>query len=152
MKILFIGFIAFVGWSSMSTYIYVCMIKGLCYEANIGDAKEQKKLKNIDTIFIPILEEHAVIPQNQTILFAFDKAEYIADSEIDRYFENSIIYCNQNKLARLHIIGHTDAIGTKKYNMALGYRRAQNIKYYFKDNNSIYGRKQNRRAIITIKK
>ena len=32
MRILFIGFLAFIAWSALSTYIYVCKIKGLCDE------------------------------------------------------------------------------------------------------------------------
>ena len=32
MKILIIGFLVFSGWAALSTYIYVCKIKGLCDE------------------------------------------------------------------------------------------------------------------------
>jgi hypothetical protein len=35
MKILFIGFLTFIAWSSLSTYIYVCKIQGLCDEPEI---------------------------------------------------------------------------------------------------------------------
>ena len=32
MKILIIGFLVLFSWSALSTYIYVCKIKGLCIE------------------------------------------------------------------------------------------------------------------------
>ena len=48
MKILIIGFLAFFGWSALSTHIYVCKIKGLC--------NEPVRLKiAMSTIKIPLL-------------------------------------------------------------------------------------------------
>jgi outer membrane protein OmpA-like peptidoglycan-associated protein len=73
----------------------------------------------------------------------------------------------------LHITGHTDSVGTRAYNQALGYRRAQRLQRYFVSkglqankiniiskgerdpddtNGTPSGRANNRRAVVTIKK
>ena len=75
--------------------------------------------------------------------------------------------------ARLSITGHTDAIGSEEYNLALGFRRAQSVQSYFENkgipanriivessgekepadnNNTTTGRANNRRTVITINK
>ncbi len=175
MRILLIGFLAFTTWSSLSTYIYVCKIKGLCNEPKTMqiDAISHENVIADDTSAKPLVSEQAVIPENLVIYFAFDKSEFNPDAESGRYFDASNTYLDQNAQARLSITGYTDAIGTKEYNQALGYRRAQRMQSYFEgkgipanmitlesrgenepadDNNTTTGRAKNRRAVITIKK
>jgi OOP family OmpA-OmpF porin len=105
--------------------------------------------------------------------FAFDKSDFISNTETDKYFDESNAYLDQNSKAMLSITGYTDAIGTEIYNQALGYRRAQSMQHYFErkgilsnkiiiesrgekdpadDNNTSAGRANNRRTVITIKK
>jgi outer membrane protein OmpA-like peptidoglycan-associated protein len=175
MKILIIGILVFSGWAALSTYIYVCKIKGLCEQPITlqSDAVNQKDVIADDTIPKPVVQEQAVIPENLIIYFAFDKSEFIPDAETDKYFDESNAYMNQNIQVRLNITGHTDAIGSNEYNQALGYRRAQSMQHYFEskgmpankiiiesrgekepagDNNTTTGRANNRRTVITIKK
>jgi outer membrane protein OmpA-like peptidoglycan-associated protein len=175
MKILLIGFLAFSCWSSLSICIYVCKIKGLCDEPKTMqmNAVDNKDVIADDTIDMSLVREQAVIPKDLIIYFAFDKSEFNADAETDKYFDESNAYLEQNLQARLNITGHTDAIGTNEYNQALGYRRAQSLQHYFEskgmpankviieskgekepsdDNNTTAGRAKNRRTTITIKK
>jgi outer membrane protein OmpA-like peptidoglycan-associated protein len=173
MKILVIGFLAFSSWSALSTYIYVCRIKGLC---NLPITMQMDTVKHNDviaddTLSKPVIREQLVIPKNLKINFAFDKSEFKADAETDKYFNESNAYLDQNIQARLSIIGYTDAIGSSEYNQALGYRRAQSMQHYFEtkgmlsnkiileskgerepadDNSTKEGRANNRRATITI--
>jgi outer membrane protein OmpA-like peptidoglycan-associated protein len=176
MKILLIGFLAFSTWSALSTYIYVCKIKGLCNEPVTMqlDVVNQKDTVAGDTFSEPLVQEDAVvIPKDLVIYFAFDKSEFISDTAADRYFDESNAYLDQNSQARLNITGYTDAIGSFEYNQALGYRRAQRMQQYFESrgmpanrikiesrgekepadvNNTKAGRANNRRTTITIKK
>ena len=175
MKILIIGFLAFSSWSSLSTYLYVCKVKGLCDEPKTMqiNAVDDKDVIADDTIDMSLVREQPVIPENLIIYFAFNKSEFNDDAETDKYFDESNAYLEQNLQARLNITGHTDAIGTNDYNQALGYRRAQSLRHYFEskgmsankiiiesrgekepaaDNNTIAGRANNRRTEITIKK
>lgn len=175
MKILIIGFLAFLSWSALSTYIYVCKIEGLCVEpvaVQIGEANNKDFIAN-DTLQKPLVREQAVVPKDLIIYFAFDKSEFSSNAVTDKYYDESNAYLDKNLQARLSITGHTDAIGSDEYNQALGYRRAQSLQHYFEskgmpankiiieskgekepadDNNTTAGRANNRRTIITIKK
>jgi outer membrane protein OmpA-like peptidoglycan-associated protein len=167
MRILVSGFITFALWSALSTYIYVCKIKGLCYEPVVT------QVVLVDTATTPLIIKKAVMPENLTIHFAFDKSNFTADANSDMYFSKSDSFLIQNLQARIRITGHTDAIGTDEYNQALGLRRARTLQQYFEakgispdkisieskgekepasDNSSKEGRASNRRAIITINK
>jgi outer membrane protein OmpA-like peptidoglycan-associated protein len=174
MKILVIGFLVLFGWSALSTYIYVCKIKGLCSEqatienSTVSNGAATPK----DSLPVVLVPEKAVIPENLLIYFAFDKSEFNSESKTDKYSDESNAYFNKNSQAMLIITGHTDAIGSEEYNQALGYRRAQSVQRYFitrgilekkiiieskgekepaDDNNTTSGRAKNRRTAITIK-
>jgi len=175
MRILIIGFIAFSLWSSLSTYIYVCKIKGLCSEPatmQISTVNHKDFIAG-DTIRKPTVREQTVFPKDLITYFAFDKSELNSNAETDKYFNESNAYLDQNSKALLSITGYTDATGTDEYNQALGYRRAQTMQHYFEskgihankiilesrgekdpedDNNTASGRANNRRTVITIKK
>ena len=135
MKILIIGLLALITWSSVSTYLYVCKIKGLCNETVIMQLVEGSPGNTIapDTLQKPSDQEETPIPKNLITYFAFDKSEFIPDAETSRYFEESTAYLNKNAEAMLIITGHTDAIGSDEYNLALGYRRAQSLARYFEN-------------------
>ncbi len=174
MKILIIGFLAFFTWSAVSTYLFVCKIEGLCSDTetmqipagNINDST------GVDSLNKSLVPDRLVVPGTMVIYFAFDKSEFISDESTDKYFSASNSYLNQNPLAKLSVTGHTDAIGSDKYNQDLGFRRAQRIKHYFEvkgmsadkiiieskgekdpvsDNSTESGRSKNRRASIIIK-
>ncbi len=175
MRILIIGFIAFSIWSALSTYVYVCKIKGLCYESMNMQAAAviPKSVITNDTLHKSLTQESRLIPKDIIIYFAFDKHDLKLNEALDKYFVLSKEYLDQNSQAKLNITGHTDAIGSEEYNQALGYRRAQSLQYYFLSkgihaskitlyskgkkspidvNSTKAGRANNRRAEITIKK
>jgi outer membrane protein OmpA-like peptidoglycan-associated protein len=175
MKTLFIGFLAFIAWASLSTYIYVCKIQGLCGEPEIIElrAATQEDVIAEEPIPVPLVQENVIIPKDLVIYFAFDKSEFQPDSITGNYISESKVYLDQNSKARLCFTGHTDAVGSDAYNLALGYRRAQSVLHYFEskgmtamnsivesmgekepvdDNNTPAGRANNRRTVVTITK
>ncbi len=175
MRILTIGILTFFAWSACSTYLYVCKIKGLCYEPVSMLISETEAVNTIaiDTLQNPKVKEQIEVPKDLIIYFAFDKSEFISNDKTERYFDVSNAYLNQNIQASLKITGHTDAIGTKNYNQSLGNRRAQRLQQYFQNkglppdkmiieskgesepvdiNTTKNGRANNRRTVITIKK
>ncbi len=175
MRILIIGFLAFFAWSTLSAYIYVCKIKGLCDEPV---SMQYGYVNPVDTVNISnnqqdLVDLQAEYPENITIYFEFDKYEFNSNELADKYFDESNTYLEQNSQARISIIGHTDALGSDIYNQALGQRRAQSVQDYFlrkgmlenrilieskgenepaDNNNTESGRAKNRRTVITIKK
>ena len=168
MKILMIGFLALSAWIALSTYIYVCKIKGLC---QVPMTNEILEVSPADTVSESLVQENAVIPNEVIIYFAFDKSEFNPDSPLENYILESKAFLDQNLQARLSFTGHTCAIGTDEYNQALGLRRAQSVKQYFgnkgmplknsiieskgekepaDDNQTNSGRAKNRRVLVTI--
>ena len=172
MKTLAIGLLIFSGWSALATYLYVCKIKGLCNQReSMQNEMVQSQPVPADTFALqqkPISDA----PGALSVYFEFDKSEFIADEMTDRYIDKSNSYMAKNQNAVFLIVGHTDAIGTDDYNMALGGRRAQAIKKYFEargisvnksitesrgekepvdDNKTIEGRAKNRRTEVTLK-
>lgn len=173
MKILTTGFLVFVCWASLSTWLYVCKIKGMCGEhetilispVKVNDAYTADSLPDK-------LAGKPVLPDNLQVYFAFDKSEIISDPAVSKFYDASNTYMFHNSGAGLLITGHTDARGSDEYNQALGYRRAKSVQNYFEskgipankisiqskgekepavNNNTDEGRAKNRRAIVTIK-
>lgn len=173
MRILIIGFLVFCGWTALSTYLYVCKIKGLCGESKTIET-ELVKPENVvaaDTLMVAA-EPPMKIPENLIIYFAYNKADFNPGTAIDKFIDESKAFLNQNAQARLNITGHTDSKGTDQYNQELGLRRAQSVQQYFAskgisagkividsrgekepvdDNNTDAGRAKNRRTVLTIK-
>jgi outer membrane protein OmpA-like peptidoglycan-associated protein len=174
MKTLIIGFFILLSWSALSTYIYVCKIKGLCNE------REPILISNIivkngftsDSLPNTLIGEMVQGQKNHIIYFKFDYSEFNSDSETDKYSFETNAYLAKNSQSRLYIVGYTDAIGSDEYNQSLGFRRAQSAQKYFEskgipadkillesrgekeplaDNITDEGRSKNRRTVITIK-
>jgi outer membrane protein OmpA-like peptidoglycan-associated protein len=179
MKILLISFIAFISWSALSTYIYVCKIKGLCdnelsVALNEVELSQPAALETLtDTIPAKLMPEgSAIAPEKLIVYFDFNNSLFQDDKETEKFYSETRVYLDQNPNARLHITGHTCDIGTNKYNQDLGSRRAKSVFNYFlingipdnkiltnsrgesepaENNNTASGRAKNRRAEITIK-
>ncbi len=174
MKILIVGILAFITWSAFSIQYYVCDIKHLCTE-NDSEPMEAIYTKPVlvsDTLKNNQLQKMTEIPGVLTISFEYDKSEFNPDAASNDFVERSKSYTDQNGAAKINITGHADAKGSDDYNQALGLRRAQSLQKYFKqkgmgdekmivvskgekdpadDNNTIAGRANNRRTVVTIK-
>lgn len=173
MRILIIGFLVFCGWAALSTWLYVCKIKGLCGEPVTVQTETVSQMEAIaDSVPQPEVQLQLVIPDNLVIYFDYNVSDFTPDAAISKFFEESNAYLNQNQQARLHITGHADTRGTDQYNQELGYRRGQSVQRYLEskgmssdkmvieskgekepvaDNNTDAGRAKNRRTVLTIK-
>lgn len=173
MKTITIGFLVFIFWSSLSTWFYVCKIKGLCGRPETVQVSALKVNDAYSADSVPeTLAAKPAMPDRLLVYFAYDKSDFIPGSDISKFYDASITYMNQSPNAALQIIGHTDSKGSDEYNQALGLRRAQSLIEYFKskgipveklkveskgekepaENNSTdEGRAKNRRAAVTIK-
>ncbi|MBK7871064.1 MAG: OmpA family protein [Saprospiraceae bacterium] len=65
--------------------------------------------------------------------FAFDSDEFKPGEPFVAYADSVKTYLALNPEKVLTIIGHTDNVGTNKYNQDLGLRRAKSARTYFKD-------------------
>jgi outer membrane protein OmpA-like peptidoglycan-associated protein len=175
MRILIIGSIVFFAWSAVATHYYVCNIKHLCSDQVMVQnfAGSDRAASASDSLKRAMKLSQEMNPGIMTVNFAFDKSEFNPDRATDNYFKKSKTYMDQNSTARISITGHTDAVGPDEYNQALGFRRAKILQDYFErkgvtkekiiaeskgekypadENNTISGRANNRRTVITINK
>ncbi len=168
MRILISGFIVFVIWSIFSVWLYVEKLK----PAMDGPITVQSTSEIQTTLADSVIQPEALIPNDMLIYFDFDDASFKNDSIID----NSVIefkeWLDKNSESMLTITGHSDNMGTLKYNQILGLERAQAVKNYFQskgidatklmvasegesqpinDQTTEEGRAKNRRVVITIK-
>jgi OOP family OmpA-OmpF porin len=168
MRILISGFIVFVIWSIFSVWLYVEKLK----PAMDGPITVQSTSEIQTTLADSVIQPEALIPNDMMIYFDFDDASFKNDSIID----NSVIefkeWLDKNSESMLTITGHSDNMGTLKYNQILGLERAQAVQNYFQskgidatklmvasegesqpinDQTTEEGRAKNRRVVITIK-
>lgn len=168
MRILISGFIVFVIWSIFSVWLYVEKLK----PAMDGPITVQSTSEIQTTLADSVIQPEALIPNEMMIYFDFDDASFKNDSIID----NSVIefkeWLDKNSESMLTITGHSDNMGTLKYNQILGLERAQAVQNYFQskgidatklmvasegesqpinDQTTEGGRAKNRRVVITIK-
>jgi OOP family OmpA-OmpF porin len=113
------------------------------------------------------------MPKDLMIYFDFDKAIFKGDPSTENSISEMKKCMESYPDYKLHIIGHTDFIGTPEYNLDLGMKRAQIVKSYVEkqgigadkivvssrgkeqsvDNQiTSEGRAKNRRTEITLKK
>lgn len=65
--------------------------------------------------------------------FEFGSDEFRPEAQAVLYADSVKTYLELNPAKRLTIIGHTDHIGTEKYNEDLGLRRAKSAQEYFRE-------------------
>jgi outer membrane protein OmpA-like peptidoglycan-associated protein len=175
MKTHIFGLLVFICWSTLSTYFYVCKIQGFCYEPASLPISLVKTNEVIvfDTFPEPVMVKPEIIQKKLVVYYAFDKSDFKADTSTLRNLSEWNAFLLKNPQMVLSIVGHTDAIGSEKYNLKLGYRRALELQKYFvrhgvPANKSVVeskgelepidvnytskGRLNNRRTVIIIKK
>jgi outer membrane protein OmpA-like peptidoglycan-associated protein len=63
-----------------------------------------------------------------TVTFAFDKANI--DSQARAALDTQVAWLKEHPEVRMTIIGHTDLVGSERYNKGLGLRRARAVLHY----------------------
>jgi len=74
----------------------------------------------------PVVERTAPVLSN--VLFDFDKAVLKPEGKAEA--DKVVASLKANAKDTIKVVGHTDAIGSDEYNMALGQRRADAVKNY----------------------
>lgn len=129
MKILIMGFIAFVIWSVFSSWLYVDKI--------LPSMKKQVAVQSVPEPKINVADSLAVtsepVPEDQTIYFEFDKDQFKPDPQLDKSIAGYKNWLDKHSASTISITGHTDQKGTSEYNQVLGLKRAQSIQKYFEE-------------------
>ena len=96
---------------------------------------ENLNLKNEISKIYEILKDKKEVVSDVVVVdkFEFDKTD-ISESNMKKIDE----FLGKRKISILNIIGHTDKVGSEKYNIDLSLRRAKSVKEYIK-NKMLYG-------------
>jgi outer membrane protein OmpA-like peptidoglycan-associated protein len=169
MRILITGFIVLLIWSFFSMWLYVDILRPAAKKQAVVQPAPESQSKEADSL----MKIYASMPKDLLIYFEFDKAKFSPDPQTDSRIASFKEWMDKHPEAVLSITGHTDFIGTKEYNQALGLERAQIIEKYletkgFPPSKMVTvskgeeepiashilseGRAKNRRTEITIKK
>ncbi|HBH25771.1 MAG TPA: hypothetical protein DDY13_20445 [Cytophagales bacterium] len=136
MKTIIFGSAIFVVWSAVSTYYYVCQIKGICADGNIEQAVT---IANIPTEQQPQEPEAEPVyklesPGTFTVYHNFDQIQFIEDEQFTAYIQDLNTYLIQEETLNVSVVGYTDYIGPATYNNELGLKRASFTKNYMVNN------------------
>ena len=169
MRILITGLIVFVIWSFFSMWLYVDILKPLTKTPPVLQPIPESQIREADSL----KKFYASMPKDLMIYFEFDDARFKTDTQIDNKINEFKKWMNKYPDYKLHVTGHTDFIGTSRYNLDLGLKRAKIIQKYLinkgissdkivtsslgeehpaADHITKAGRAKNRRIEITLKK
>jgi outer membrane protein OmpA-like peptidoglycan-associated protein len=174
-----LGGITFLLWSTVSSWYYVCNIKGLCNEVDQIEVEtisppvveEQKEVKMAE--LAPVAEEEPTLVQinikEEKIYFLINSSAFLDQSYMDQFLQDLMPQI-KDRTVEIEIVGFTCDLGKASYNLELGLQRAKAVKAYLIKNSitstkievsskgeipAVAGteeeRKQNRKVSITIK-
>jgi outer membrane protein OmpA-like peptidoglycan-associated protein len=169
MRILITGFISFVIWSVFSMWLYVDILKPMTKKSIVVQPVSESMTREADSL----KKFYDSMPKDLMIYFEFDKSIFKGDPQTDNSVSEMKKWLEKYPDYKLHVIGHTDFIGTPEYNLELGMKRARIVKNYiekqgigsdkilvssrgkeitFGEQITSAGRLKNRSTEITIKK
>ena len=174
MKTIVIGILAFIVWSSISTYRYLHKIK------DFEDGTTTADVTEISAEGAPIsapeeaekpTEASFKNPGSFTLNHDFDKSVFIEKPTLSAFVGQLQKFLDQNDGSQIHIYGYTDNLGTTTYNQRLALKRARTVRDFLTelgipgarmhvhaigeddpiaDNSTDEGRALNRRTTIEI--
>lgn len=71
-------------------------------------------------------------PASFQVFFDFDK--YHLRPEAPEVLRQFIAFAKKENIKRIRVVGHTDTVGSKEYNLALSKRRAETVRKFLVDN------------------
>jgi outer membrane protein OmpA-like peptidoglycan-associated protein len=136
MRILITGFVAFVIWCFVSAWLYNDILLPLIKKPAPVAAIPEKQTNEADSL----IKLKALMPKDLTIYFGFDDSRFKPDAQTDQSVAEFKAWLNKYSGSMVSVTGHTDLVGTEKFNMALGHKRAQVVSEYLKKQGIAAGR------------
>ncbi len=126
MRILITGFVVFVIWCFISTWLYVDKVLPAMKKPVPVQTVSDSTIIRADSL--ALLNES--VPKNLLIYFEFDKVKFKLDSHSEIRISEIKNWLEKNPSSTLIVTGHTDLVGTNDYNHKLGLKRAEVFKKY----------------------
>jgi len=169
MRILITGLVVFVVWSFFSTWLYVDILRHDAKAPVAIQANPEPKTTEADSL----ARIYAMMPEEILVYFEFNKTSFTPDPQVESRLNEFKSWLDKYPGSMLLVAGHTDLVGTREYNQALGLVRAQVVQKYLESKGipasrmitdskgedqpiagyiTSEGRAKNRRTEISIKK
>jgi OmpA-OmpF porin, OOP family len=126
MRILIIGFVAFVIWSFFSAWLYNDKILPSMKEPVAVVTTPETKTNEADSL----MKLKALMPVDLLIYFEFNEAKFKPDPQKDANITEFKNWLDKYPASILAVTGYTDLVGTVEYNQALGLRRAESVRKF----------------------
>lgn len=138
-------------WVIAGAWVYLCHIKGLCYEKqqDSGSRAEQLPSENVipspgvtltDTLPQEALKtkaenttavkETVAFTRNKVLYFGFDSETHKTDTDLQEYIAALKAYLKAHPDKKVGVTGHTDNTGEAARNEQIGLQRARNAMEY----------------------
>lgn len=121
---LFIGALALSGCAQEAGYHVDIPVIGAANQANF----DNQDAYNLSNQRLRDLGRDFAAKTDEVVTFAFDKSSL--DSTARTALDTQVAWLKANPSVRMTIIGHTDLVGTERYNNGLGLRRARRVLSY----------------------
>jgi outer membrane protein OmpA-like peptidoglycan-associated protein len=130
MRILIVGFAAFVIWCVFSAWMYNDNLLPVLNAPEPVAALPEKT----DVVADSLAKIYAAMPKELSIPFEFNKAQFKSDQQTDSRIAEFKSWLEKYPSSKLYVTGHSDLVGTEKYNYELGLKRATVVGDYIKGN------------------
>ncbi|MDW7691800.1 OmpA family protein [Flammeovirgaceae bacterium SG7u.111] len=137
MRTLIIGFVCFLAWTSLSSYLYMCKVKNNCLE-NVLEANTilpiEKKIAPESIEPIKETEEEITLETNTLAPMRLEPMNVyynLAGSSLEldynemEYFDHLVKYMKENPGQKVSLVGYTCDLGDTDNNIALAKKRAE---------------------------
>jgi OOP family OmpA-OmpF porin len=121
MRILIVGFAAFVIWCVFSAWMYNDNL------LPVLRTPEPVALPEKPTEADSIAKIYASLPGKLSIYFEFNKANFQSDQQTASKIADFKTYLDKYPSSKVYVSGHADLIGTEDYNYNLALKRAKVI-------------------------
>jgi outer membrane protein OmpA-like peptidoglycan-associated protein len=120
MRILITGFVLFVIWCFISSWIYNDKLLPALKKPVTVQTMPEKQTNEADSL----MKLKALMPGNLSIFFEFNGTKFKTDQQTDKSISEFKVWLDKYTGSVLAVTGNTDLVGTSEYNDALGMKRA----------------------------
>jgi outer membrane protein OmpA-like peptidoglycan-associated protein len=129
MRILITGFVFFVIWCFISSWLYNDKLLPVIRKPITVQTIPETPTREADSL----MKLKASMPKILPIYFEFNDSKFKSDPQIDNSVSEFKTWLDKYPQSMLSVTGHTDLVGTADYNFKLGLKRAQVVGKYLEN-------------------
>jgi len=136
MRILITGFVIFVMWCFISSWLYNDKLLPVMKKTVTVQTLPESQTKTADSL----MKLKASMPKDLLNYFEFNDVKFKTDPQTDNLIGEFKTWLDKYSGSMLSVTGNTDLVGSAEYNKALGLKRALAVGKYLEDKGINSGR------------